>query len=80
MAYASFPRLIMEMALLKATSGTRFDRLFLRDMIAHHQGAVDMAETVTADGSDLQVSEIAADVSTGQQAEINRMRDLLRSL
>ena len=35
-----------EIALLKATSGTRFDRLFLRDMIAHHQGAVDMAERV----------------------------------
>ena len=65
---------------LKATSGSRFDRLFLRGMIAHHQGAVDMAQTVAVDGTDLQVSEIAADVSVGQQAEINRMRDLLRDL
>ncbi len=69
-----------EMARLKATSGARFDRMFLRGMIAHHQGAVDMAQTVAVDGTDLQVSEIAADVSIGQQAEINRMRDLLRAL
>ena len=69
-----------EMAQLKATSGSRFDRLFLRGMIAHHQGAVDISQTVAVDGTDLQVSEIAADVSVGQQAEVNRMRDLLRAL
>ena len=49
-------------------------------MIGHHQGAVDMAQQVAVDGTDLQVSEIAADVNTGQAAEINRMRDLLSAL
>ncbi|RYP82855.1 DUF305 domain-containing protein [Nocardioides guangzhouensis] len=60
--------------------GTAFDRMFLRRMIAHHQGAVSMAQTVAVDGSDVQVSEIAADVQTGQQAEIDRMRAMLRRL
>ena len=69
-----------QLAELEAARGARFDRLFLRDMIGHHQGAVDMAQQVAVDGTDLQVSEIAADVNTGQAAEINRMRDLLRAL
>ena len=60
--------------------GTAFDTMFLRRMIAHHQGAVSMAQTVAVDGSDVQVSEIAADVQTGQQAEIDRMRAMLRRL
>ena len=69
-----------QLAELKAARGARFDRLFLRDMIGHHQGDVDMAQQVAVDGTDLQVSEIAADVNTGQAAEINRMRDLLSAL
>jgi uncharacterized protein (DUF305 family) len=69
-----------QLAELKAARGARFDRLFLRDMIGHHQGAVDMAQQVAVDGTDLQVSEIAADVNTGQTAEINRMRALLKAL
>ena len=69
-----------EMARLKAARGSRFDRLFLRGMISHHQGAVGMAKVVATDGTDLQVSEIAADVATGQAAEITRMRALLHRL
>ena len=69
-----------QLAELKAARGARFDRLFLRDMIGHHQGAVDMAQQVAVEGTDVQVSEIAADVNTGQTAEIDRMRDLLSAL
>lgn len=69
-----------QMTQLRASTGAEFDRMFLTRMIAHHQGAVQMAQTVAVDGTDLRVSEIAADVTVEQQAEINRMRDLLRSL
>ena len=69
-----------QLADLKEARGARFDRLFLRDMIGHHQGAVDMAQQVAVEGTDVQVSEIAADVNTGQTAEIDRMRDLLSAL
>jgi uncharacterized protein (DUF305 family) len=60
--------------------GPAFDRMFLRRMIGHHRGAVSMAQTVAVDGTDVQVSEIAADVQTGQQAEIDRMRTMLRTM
>lgn len=69
-----------QMAELKASRGTRFDRLFLRGMIAHHQGAVEMADATGRDGADVQVLEMAADVSAGQAAEIDRMEQLLRRL
>lgn len=65
---------------LKASRGRRFDRLFLQGMIAHHQGAVDMAQTTARDGVDVVVAEITADVAVGQSAEIERMRDLLEQI
>lgn len=69
-----------EMAELADARGTRFDRLFLRGMIAHHRGALTMASRASQEGTDLRVSELAADVSASQSAEIQRMRELLRSL
>lgn len=68
-----------EMEQLRSASGRRFDRLFLDGMIAHHQGAVDMAEVVAREGVDVRVSELAADVAAGQTAEIQRMRELQAS-
>jgi uncharacterized protein (DUF305 family) len=63
---------------LAAARGARFDRLFLEGMIRHHEGAVRMANTVAARGIDVRVAELAGDVSITQNAEIARMRDLLR--
>ncbi len=68
-----------QMKQLEAARGARFDRLFLAGMIDHHRGALAMAETVGAGGSAVQVAELAADVSSGQSAEISRMQGLLRS-
>ncbi|WP_240957825.1 DUF305 domain-containing protein [Streptomyces barkulensis] len=61
---------------LRRARGEEFDRLFLKLMIAHHQGAVTMAKDVTADGRDTQVQEMAGDVAVQQTAEINRMRSM----
>ncbi|MGY1452739.1 DUF305 domain-containing protein [Streptomyces sp. SS8] len=61
---------------LRQARGEDFDRLFLKLMIAHHQGAVTMAKDVTADGRDTQVQEMAGDVAVQQTAEINRMRSM----
>ncbi len=65
---------------LRGARGSRFDRLFLRGMISHHQGAVAMAEQVAPTVGDVLVSELTADVGASQSAEINRMRDLLAQL
>lgn len=66
-----------QMRELSAARGERFDRLFLRGMIRHHAGAVDMAEDAAQDGTDMIVSEMSADVAATQSAEIGRMQDLL---
>lgn len=67
-----------EMDRLATSEGRRFDRLFLQGMIAHHRGALEMAGDVAVTGADLRISEMAADISAGQAAEIARMRGLLR--
>jgi uncharacterized protein (DUF305 family) len=66
-----------QMARLKAASGKEFDRLFLELMIAHHRGAVSMADEVLQKGADVIVNRMALDVNAGQNAEIQRMRALL---
>ncbi|WP_134764633.1 DUF305 domain-containing protein [Nocardioides sp. 1609] len=65
---------------LAATDGTEFDRRFLEDMIQHHQGAVAMAEQQVVEGEDVRATEMATDVIASQNAEITRMRELLRQL
>ncbi len=69
-----------QMKQLANARGARFDRLYIRGMIRHHAGAVDMAVDAAQDGVDLIVGEMTADVAATQSAEINRMQDLLTEL
>ncbi|MFJ4003241.1 DUF305 domain-containing protein [Streptomyces sp. NPDC090023] len=62
---------------LRAAQGKSFDRLFLKLMIAHHQGAITMATDVKAQGNNIQIEEMADDVIAQQTSEIVRMRDML---
>lgn len=62
-----------DMAALEASEGAEFERLFLEDMIVHHQGAIDMAETVLAEGSDPEVEELAGEIIAAQESEIEQM-------
>ena len=62
---------------LKKAKGESFDRLFLRLMIAHHEGALTMADEVRKNGTDIRVQEIADDVTAEQTDEIRRMRGWL---
>lgn len=67
-----------QLAELAAASGPAFDALFLKLMIAHHTGALVMADKVRTDGGgvDVKVQEMADDVTAVQTAEIQRMRQL----
>lgn len=66
-----------QMKEMAAADGAKFDELFLRGMIQHHQGAVAMSEKAQVEGSDLMANEMAADIASGQGAEIARMMTIL---
>ncbi|MGW6572293.1 DUF305 domain-containing protein [Streptomyces sp. NPDC054945] len=59
---------------LTAARGDEFDRLFLKLMTAHHEGAVKMAGEALAGGNNVAVEEMATEVVATQSAEIHRMR------
>jgi uncharacterized protein (DUF305 family) len=58
---------------LRELEGDEFDRRFMEAMIVHHEGAIDMAERVLAEGQDEEVADLAAAVITAQEAEIEQM-------
>lgn len=66
-----------DMAQLEAAKGAEFDRLWLGSMIKHHQGAVEMAQTELAKGSDAGAKDLARKIIDAQQAEITEMQGLL---
>jgi uncharacterized protein (DUF305 family) len=69
-----------DLAALRDASGVDVSRLFLEQMIAHHEGAVQMAETQIAEGGNADAIALAREIASAQAAEIQQMRDLLASL
>lgn len=68
---------------LAKTTGSDFDRLFLEDMIRHHEGALTMVSELFGTNGAAQESEtyrFASDVEADQRAEIARMRALLQTV
>ena len=55
-------------------------RLFLEQMIAHHEGAVEMARTEIEDGQFPDAVQMARTIVDTQQQEIETMRQLLTTL
>jgi uncharacterized protein (DUF305 family) len=51
---------------------------FMRGMIPHHQGAIDMAKTVLAFGKDAEVKKLAEAIIKAQEAEIAAINDWLK--
>jgi len=68
------------MTKLTTLSGQPFDVLWLQSMIAHHQGAIEMAQTEIADGINPDMVNLARNIVTAQQAEIDQMQRMLAEL
>ena len=69
-----------ELAELENSMGSNFEKMWLTMMLAHHKGAIKMAETVIADGKDTRVKTLAETIISAQQKEIELINSLLADL
>ena len=60
--------------------GDTFDQMWLESMIAHHEGAVEMANAEVRSGKNADAIKLAKGVSASQTDEIKEMKDLLAAL
>jgi uncharacterized protein (DUF305 family) len=66
-----------EMGELEGATGADFDRMFLTMMIRHHEGAIEMAEALLAEGEHPGAQELARAIITAQRAEIETMEAMV---
>ena len=66
-----------ELAEMGKTKGKDFDGAWAESMIAHHEGAIEMANAVLDEGVSPEVRALAQAIVAGQQAEIGTLRGLL---
>jgi uncharacterized protein (DUF305 family) len=69
-----------ELQQLFDAEGTDAARLYLEQMIAHHEGAIDMAQGEVADGTYPPTVALARSIIDTQQQEIARMREMLAAM
>ena len=69
-----------DMQALEAATGPDASRLFLEQMIVHHEGAVEMAQAQVDSGVNPDAVSMAQSIIDTQNGEIETMRDILLSL
>lgn len=65
-----------EMDSLGQLKGAEFDKAWAKGMIAHHEGAIAMANNVLANGKNSEILALAHAVVSGQTAEIETLKTL----
>lgn len=66
-----------DMDAFKNADGAQAQKMFLTGMIAHHQGAVAMAQTELSQGQNTGAKKLAQAIIDAQNAEITQMQQLL---
>jgi len=69
---------IDELGALGQLTGEEFDQAWVSAMIAHHKGAIKMADTVKAEGESALVQELADAIIQAQKSEIDTLELLLK--
>ena len=59
---------------LKGKTGDEFDKLFISEMIAHHQGAIDMAILAKDNAKHDEIKMLAEAILSAQSQEIDKMQ------
>lgn len=67
----------MHQPMMASITETDPDVAFVKGMIPHHEGAVEMAKTVLKYGKDPEIRKLAEDVIKAQEGEIKMMNDWL---
>ena len=65
---------------LEAAKGANFDKRFAELMLAHHNGAIEMARTEQDQGADPKAKELAKAIESAQQAEVAQLRKIVDRL
>jgi len=68
-----------QLQILATSKGSEFNKLFLRGMIDHHIGAVNMV-TMIGDSKNPKVKELGSNIKISQTKEIEQMRVLLSQI
>jgi uncharacterized protein (DUF305 family) len=69
-----------DMTALQNAQGVEASKLFLTQMITHHEGAITMAQNEIKDGQYPAAVELAKAIVTAQQKEIDTMKGILTTL
>lgn len=61
-------------AQLNDKTGDEFDKAFIAGMIAHHEGAVEMAKLSEANAKHVEIKKLSKDIIVAQEREIAEMK------
>jgi len=67
----------MDLKKLEGLRGNDFDVEFIRQMIPHHQGAIEMAKHIGSNDSYAELKKLADDIIKAQETEVRQMNEWL---
>lgn len=60
---------------LKEKTGDDYDKAFIASMIAHHEGAVEMAKLSAKNAKHSEIKQLSTDIISAQEKEIRQMKE-----